>query len=76
MRCRKILFSTHIAITRVPGAGWQGIGVANRRGVRRGGDEGRCREREAGFVSLGQELSAQEKFQVCVKGGIWRPGQT
>lgn len=50
--------------------------MANRRGVRRGGDEGRCREREAGFVSLGQELSAQEKFQVCVKEGIWRPGQT
>lgn len=50
--------------------------MGNRRGVRRGGDEGRGREREAGFVSLGQELSAQERFQVCVKGGIWRSGQT
>lgn len=42
----------------------------------RGGVGGEKMGQKALLVSPGLELSAQGKLQVCVKKGIWRPGQT
>lgn len=48
MRCRKILFPTHFAIAGLPRSLMQRTGVGNGKRRWRRGEEGSCREREAG----------------------------